>query len=70
MQYLVRLTRTPTGGTVLDPFMGSGTPGIACVREGRPCVGIEQDEESFQTAVARIQHALAEKRKDAPLLST
>ena len=35
MRYLVRLTKTPTGGIVLDPFMGSGTTGCACALEGQ-----------------------------------
>ena len=58
MQYLARLTRTPTGGTVLDPFMGSGSTAIACIREGRPFIGIEKDRESFDTAVARIEEEM------------
>ena len=43
MRYLVRLTKTPTGGVVLDPFTGSGTTGIACVLEGREFIGIERE---------------------------
>lgn len=56
MEYLVRLTKTPTGGIVLDPFMGSGTTGIACVLNDRDFVGIEQDKESFEIAKARIEY--------------
>ena len=54
MQYLVRLV-TPTGGTVLDPFMGSGSTGKACVLEGFDFVGLERDEEYFNIAKARIE---------------
>lgn len=42
---------------VLDPFMGSGTTGVACVREGRDFIGIEQDAGHFDTACKRIEDA-------------
>jgi len=54
MQYLVRLTKTPTGGKVLDPFMGSGTTGIACKLEGREFIGIDNEAEYVKIAKARI----------------
>ena len=47
--------------TILDPFMGSGTTGIASVKLGRKFAGIEIDERHFETACRRIQAAL-----DAP----
>ena len=53
MQYLVRLV-TPVGGTVLDPFMGSGSTGKACVLEGFDFIGIELDPEYCKIAQARI----------------
>lgn len=53
MRYLTRLV-TPTGGQVLDPFMGSGSTGIACKREGFGFTGIELNEEYFFIAEARI----------------
>jgi len=53
MEYLVRLV-TPVGGVVLDPFMGSGTTGIACKNKGFGFVGIEMDKEYFEIAKARI----------------
>lgn len=54
MEYLCTLTKTPTGGLVLDPYMGSGTTGIACKNTGRDFIGIEMDEEYFKIAKARI----------------
>jgi site-specific DNA-methyltransferase (adenine-specific) len=56
MRYLVRLTKTPTGGIVLDPFMGSGTTGIACELEGRDFIGIEREPEYIEIAEKRIAH--------------
>jgi len=65
MQYLVRLV-TPKDGTVLDPFMGSGSTGKACMMEGFDFIGIELAEDYFEIAKARIekfefQHELFEK---------
>ena len=57
MEYLCKLTKTPTGGIVLDPFMGSGTTGIAAINTQREFVGIELDEDYCKIAVARISHA-------------
>jgi len=54
MRYLVRLSKTPTGGVVLDPFMGSGTTGMACVLEGRSFIGIEREAEYMEIARRRI----------------
>ena len=56
MRYLVRLV-TPLGGTVLDPFMGSGSTGKAAVLEGFHFLGIEQDPSYFNIATERIQNA-------------
>ncbi|MBH9662032.1 DNA-methyltransferase [Burkholderia multivorans] len=55
MAYLCRLV-TPPGGTVLDPFMGSGSTGKACVREGFLFVGIDLTPEYVEIARARIAH--------------
>lgn len=54
MEYLCILSKTPTGGTVLDPFMGSGTTGVACKNTGREFIGIERDKEYFEIAKARV----------------
>jgi site-specific DNA-methyltransferase (adenine-specific) len=55
MAYLIRLV-TPKGGTVLDPFMGSGSTGKACMREGMDFIGIEREEEYYEIAKARISY--------------
>ena len=53
MAYLCRLI-TPTGGVVLDPYMGSGSTGKAAVQEGFSFVGCELDKDYFQIATARV----------------
>jgi DNA modification methylase len=53
MRHLVRLV-TPTGGVVLDPFLGSGTTGLAAEMEGFEWVGIEREEEYVRIAEARL----------------
>ncbi|MDP8219126.1 MAG: site-specific DNA-methyltransferase [Candidatus Theseobacter exili] len=53
MQYLCRLI-TPKNGIVLDPFMGSGSTGIACKLEGFDFIGIEKELEYINIAEARI----------------
>jgi site-specific DNA-methyltransferase (adenine-specific) len=63
MRYLCRLVTQP-GGTVLDPFCGSGSTGKAAVMEGFQFVGIELNPEYAAIAEARIAHA----RELTPLL--
>ncbi|WP_276323667.1 DNA-methyltransferase [Achromobacter xylosoxidans] len=55
MAYLCRLV-TPPGGVVLDPFMGSGSTGKACMREGFRFIGIDMKPEYVEIAKARIQY--------------
>jgi site-specific DNA-methyltransferase (adenine-specific) len=55
MEWLCRLV-TPAGGTVLDPFMGSGSTGCAAATLGQGFVGIEQDPIFFETAELRCAH--------------
>jgi DNA modification methylase len=57
MRYLCKLV-TPPNGTVLDPFMGSGSTGKAARMEGFGFIGIEQDAEYIDIARARIAHAV------------
>lgn len=54
MTYLCRLI-TPPGGTVLDPFMGSGSTGVAATQEGFGFIGIEREPSYFEICKARIQ---------------
>lgn len=56
MRWLVRLV-TPPGGTILDPFTGSGSTGIAAALEGFAFTGIERDPEYVEIARRRIAHA-------------
>jgi site-specific DNA-methyltransferase (adenine-specific) len=56
MRYLCRLV-TPPGGTVLDPFTGSGSTGKAAILEGFNFIGIEREAEYVEIARARIAQA-------------
>ena len=58
MRWLVRLI-TPPGGLVLDPFLGSGTTGVAAVSEGNAFMGCDLSPEFVAVARQRIEHALA-----------
>ena len=51
---------TQPGDTILDPFMGSGTTGVACVQTGRSFIGIELDAGYFEIARQRIEAAQRE----------
>jgi DNA modification methylase len=48
--------------SVCDPFMGTGTTGIACIRMGIPFVGVERDPVHFDTARKRLERELAQGR--------
>lgn len=61
MRYLVKLV-TPQGGLVLDPFMGSGSTGKACMLEGMRFIGMELSEEYVKIAEARIEYAYNQAR--------
>jgi site-specific DNA-methyltransferase (adenine-specific) len=52
---------TSEGNVVCDPFMGSGTTGVACINTGRRFIGVELDPGYFEIAKQRIQKALSER---------
>lgn len=60
MEHLVRIF-TKEGSTVLDPFMGSGSTGVACVHTGRKFFGIELNPKYFGEAKARLEKHIGEK---------
>jgi site-specific DNA-methyltransferase (adenine-specific)/modification methylase len=51
-----------SGETILDPFMGSGTTGVACVNLGRKFIGIELEPKYFDIACKRIEKAISDQR--------
>jgi site-specific DNA-methyltransferase (adenine-specific) len=57
MRYLCRLV-TPQGGTVLDPFTGSGSTGVAAIEEGFNFVGCEMTDDYIKIATARLKAAV------------
>ena len=58
MSYIVNAS-TKEGDIVLDPFMGSGTTAIACIREKRNFIGFELNKEYYDKACKRIQLEMA-----------
>ena len=66
MRYLCRLV-TPVNGTVLDPFMGSGSTGKGAVLEGFDFIGCEMEPEYLEIARARIEFAIDKLREELPL---
>ena len=61
MQTLIE-TLGNEGNTILDPFMGSGTTGVACVKLDRKFIGIEIELKYFDIACRRIEKAVSEPR--------
>lgn len=64
MRWCLELATNP-GDTVLDPFMGSGTTGVACVQTGRNFIGCEIDPTYFAIAEKRIAAAQREVVQEA-----
>ena len=61
MTWIVENYTNPTD-TILDPFMGSGTTGVACVQTGRNFIGIEKDRGYYEIAEKRIKEAQMQLR--------
>lgn len=62
MRWCMEQAGVPAGATVLDPFMGSGTTGVACMQLGHKFVGIELNEGYFDIACRRIEDAQRQGR--------
>jgi site-specific DNA-methyltransferase (adenine-specific) len=60
MRWCLDMLGIPAGGIVLDPYMGSGSTGVACVQTGRRFIGIEIDPGYFEIAQRRIEQAQKE----------
>ena len=59
---MIRMASTP----VIDPFMGSGTTGVACAELGIPFIGIELDEHWFNYSCNRIRQTIGQAQLFAP----
>lgn len=60
MERLVRVSSDVEKARIIDPFMGSGTTGLAAIKQGRQFVGIELEGKYFDIACQRISNALAQ----------
>lgn len=61
MAWCMDKAKVKTGETVLDPYCGSASTGIACIRTGRKFIGIEKDPAHYATAVDRIRRELQQQ---------
>ena len=64
MKWVIELC--PKSETILDPFMGSGTTGVAAIQMGRKFVGIERDPKYFEIACKRIKLAVSQPQLFEP----
>jgi len=62
LSLVIELVRETQGETFLDPFMGSGTTGVACANLGRKFIGIEIEPKYFDIACKRIEEAYRQRR--------
>jgi site-specific DNA-methyltransferase (adenine-specific)/modification methylase len=60
------ITLCPKSETILDPFMGSGTTGVAAIQMGRKFIGIEREPKYFDIACKRIEQAVSQGQLFAP----
>jgi site-specific DNA-methyltransferase (adenine-specific) len=67
MRYLIRLVTPRIGGTIIDPFFGSGTTGKSALREDNDYkfIGIEKEKEYFNIAVERCQYEYSKSLKQS-----
>jgi site-specific DNA-methyltransferase (adenine-specific)/modification methylase len=56
------ITQAGDAKTILDPYMGSGTTGVACANLGRKFIGIERESKYFDIACRRIERAQSQGR--------
>ena len=63
MRWLCRLL-TPQGGTVLDPFLGSGTTAVSAILEGFNAVGCEMTDDYYPIIQGRVNWAKAERNQE------
>ena len=57
MRWCIEQAKVPPGGVILDPYMGSGSTGVAAVQMRHPFIGIEIEERYFDVACRRIEEA-------------
>lgn len=62
MRWCLDMAKVPVGATVLDPYMGSGSTGVACLQTGRNFIGIEKDPTYYKIACDRLSEAAAQGR--------
>lgn len=60
MQWCIEQSKVEADALIADPFMGSGTTGVACIRTGRRFIGIEREPAYYKIALERIQRELAQ----------
>jgi len=60
MEYLCKLVKMPEYNLILDPFCGSGTTLLACIKLGIPCIGVDSDESSCEIAARRCSQEVME----------
>lgn len=60
MKWCLQMLGIPSGATVVDPYMGSGSTGVACLQTGRNFIGVEKKVEYFAIAQRRIEDAAAQ----------
>jgi site-specific DNA-methyltransferase (adenine-specific) len=64
MRFLCRLIKQPVGKIILDPFMGSGSCGIAAIQEGQKYIGIEMQKEYYEIAKKRIKRTIEDQKTE------